>query len=87
MYTIPKANISLGQTKMQIIPQITQGGGYCIRNSECFVVSCESTGVLECVNTSQMTNYYNKCEGWWDVKIETQNPSRCACIQNRCRTP
>ena len=87
MFTIPQVELKLDQTTPPIVSGITQSGGSCKRNSECFVVSCKSGGALECVNTIQMESYYQKCEGWWDVKVENQDPSKCSCIENNCRTP
>ena len=75
------------ETRPQVISEITQTTSTCTRDSECFVVGCKSNNVLECVNTDQMENYYKTCKGWWDVDVEVQNPSKCTCIQNNCKTP
>jgi len=76
-----------GGTKPPVVSGLTQTSSYCEKNSECFVVGCKSGTILECVNTSQMNNYYKNCESVWDLKVEVQNPSNCGCIQNKCRAP
>lgn len=58
----------------------------CESNSECFIVRCESRTVTECVNTTEMINYYKKCEAWGDFRLETQDFSKCACINGFCKS-
>lgn len=57
----------------------------CESNRECFMVGCKSNTITECVNTAEMENYYNKCEAWWDVRVEKQDFSKCACINGFCK--
>jgi hypothetical protein len=63
-------------------------GGACKRNIECFSVSCKSDiENLKCVNTDKMVVYYENCEAYWDVNVEKQDFSECACIGAYCRVP
>jgi len=57
----------------------------CRSHSECFLVGCKSNTVTECVNTLQMEIYYKKCKAWWDVRVEIQDFSNCACINGFCK--
>jgi len=57
----------------------------CDSNRECFIVGCKSKTITECVNTVGMENYYKKCKAWWDVRVEKQDPSKCACINGFCK--
>lgn len=82
---LPNLQTSVGEGTSDIVSSITLGGA-CVKDSECFTVSCKSGGVSNCVNTEQMENYHKSCKGWWDVAIEKQDISRCSCIQNYCRT-
>ncbi len=58
-------------------------GGFCKRDSECFITQCKDNE-KDCVNTTQLTDYSKNCKTYSDWIVGTQNISKCACIQNSC---
>ena len=72
------------------IPMITTPsqivvGGFCKRDSECFITTCKDSQIKDCVNTTQLTDYNKNCKTYSDWIVEKQDPSKCACIQNSCK--
>jgi len=61
-------------------------GGFCKRDSECFITTCRDSQIKDCVNTTQLTDYHENCKIYSDWIVEMQDPSECACIQNVCKT-
>lgn len=68
-----------------IIGPETITGGFCKRDSECFITTCKDSQIKDCVNTTQLTDYNKNCKTYSDWIVEKQDPSKCACIQNSCK--
>ena len=72
-------------------PEAELTGGYCEYNQQCFIIGCKSTGVFQCLNTSQMNDfllhYSEYCESYTDVQIKQRDLSFCACSNNMCIKP
>ncbi len=60
-------------------------GGFCKRDSQCFITTCKESKVKDCINTTQLTDYHKKCETYSDWIIERQDSSKCGCVQNACK--
>lgn len=60
-------------------------GGSCKRDSECFITTCKDTQTKDCLNTTQITDYYKNCKTYSDWIVEKQDISKCACVQNVCK--
>lgn len=85
LFILEQTGITLGTKGQTLVTPETTATYACELNSECFMVGCKSKTITECVNTLEMENYYKKCEGWWDVRVETQDFSKCACINGFCK--
>jgi len=85
LFMLEQAGITLRKQEQTSVTQETTTAFPCEINRECFMVGCKSNTVTECVNTLGMENYYVKCEAWWDVRVETQDFSQCACINGFCK--
>ena len=57
----------------------------CEINRECFMVGCKSKTITECVNATEVDFYYRNCEAWYDVRVEKQDFSECACVNGFCK--
>jgi hypothetical protein len=67
-------------------PEIkTSIGGYCKRDSECFVAYCKGR-TKDCINVTQMATYANdNCNNYSDFVVENkQDYSVCGCVQGAC---
>jgi hypothetical protein len=73
------------------IPETELTGGYCENYQQCFIIGCKSKGVFQCLNTSQMNDFFIHyslyCETYNDVQIKQRDLSFCACINNMCIKP
>ena len=58
-------------------------GGFCKKNSECFLTYCKGK-TENCINTTQLSVYSRNCKSYSDWVLEEQDFSRCACVQNAC---
>ena len=62
----------------------TSIGGFCKKDSECFINYCKGQS-KDCINSTQMATYSVNCKSYSDWVVEnTQDPSVCACSQNYC---
>jgi hypothetical protein len=60
-------------------------GGFCKKDSECFVAYCKGQA-KDCINATQMATYANdNCNRYTDFVVENkQDYSVCACVQYAC---
>jgi hypothetical protein len=85
LFILEQTGITLKKQDQTSVTQETTPTFPCETNRECFMVGCKSNTVTECVNTLEMENYHMKCEAWWDVRVEKQDFSQCACINGFCK--
>lgn len=85
LFILEQTGITLKTQDQEPVIQETTAIFACESNRECFIAGCKSKTITECVNILGMENYYMKCEAWWDVRVEKQDFSKCACINGFCK--
>jgi hypothetical protein len=63
----------------------TSVGGFCNKDSDCFVAYCKGQA-KDCINATKMATYANdNCNTYSDFFVENkQDASTCGCVQNAC---